>query len=281
MNTAVFILVLLSALVHAVLNFFIKKVSGNFTLYWYGLALINIFIFAYSLCTFDVGTLTKNNIIILVLSAVVNAVYFIVVSYSYVLEDISVVYPIARGTGVVGAALFSFFLLRETISPLTLLGIIITVAGILLIGFGKTNISHNIKPYLLAVCTGVLILAYTIIDKIAVRSIDPVFYSSTITLLAIIPLSGIAHKTGFKNTVSMVKKHFKEVVIIGIGAAGGFLLILYAMRSEQASYIIPVREVSVVFAALLGFIFLKEKATPLKLSGIICITAGLILVKAG
>ncbi len=67
--------------------------------------------------------------------------------------------------------------------------------------------------------------------------------------------------------------------LIGVGAMGTYLLILFAFPLEQASYIVAVREFSIVVGALLGAVFLTERLTPPKILGIAAIAGGLILVR--
>ncbi len=70
-------------------------------------------------------------------------------------------------------------------------------------------------------------------------------------------------------------------MIIGFGGVGTYILILFAFTFDQASYVVALREFSVVIASILGFLFLKEKPTLFKVAGIILITAGLFLIKLG
>ncbi len=67
--------------------------------------------------------------------------------------------------------------------------------------------------------------------------------------------------------------------LIGVGAMGTYLLILFAFPLEQASYIVAVREFSIVVGPLLGAVFLTERLTPPKILGIAAIAGGLILVR--
>jgi uncharacterized membrane protein len=110
---------------------------------------------------------------------------------------------------------------------------------------------------------------------------DPLVYNNLITLLAILPLARAAHPQGATRALGRVKKYFRETRFIGFGCRGTYCLILWALRLERASYVVSLREFSVVIAAVLGFIFLKEKITPLKILGILVISAGILLIKAG
>jgi uncharacterized membrane protein len=74
--------------------------------------------------------------------------------------------------------------------------------------------------------------------------------------------------------------HLRSYIgLIGLGAMGTYLIILFAFRAGPVSYIVAVREFAVVVGSLLGFWLLKERLTPRKVLGIMAITLGLILVK--
>jgi uncharacterized membrane protein len=282
MTTIVLLLVLFAAFTHAFWNFFTKKVSGNFTIFWYGSIIANFVLFIYTICLFIITGIDFNGWLFIIISAIAHAFYYITLLYTYSKADISSVYPITRGTGVIGTALLSYFLLKEFITPIAALGIAAVCSGIVLIGFSKhKNQIRDIKSYFVAILAGVFIFIYSITDKIGVQHIHPVAYINIVDIIALIPLAGMANKNGFSESIKLVKKYLKETLIIGFGSTGTYIIILFAMRLERASYIVSAREFSIVFASLLGFIFLKEKPTLFKIVGIVFITIGLVMIKMG
>jgi drug/metabolite transporter (DMT)-like permease len=71
----------------------------------------------------------------------------------------------------------------------------------------------------------------------------------------------------------------KYSLIIGLGSIGAYLIILFVFQMTQVSYVVAARELSVVFGAILGFIFLKEKHSAQKIFSIVCIIIGILLIK--
>jgi uncharacterized membrane protein len=283
MNPSVFVLVLSAACTHALWNFFSKKVSGNFTILWYGLALSNAVLFAYTLYCFFTAGFDTRGILPAAVSAAAHAGYFLALCYNYSQgSDISTVYPIARGTGVIGTAFLSSAVFGEYIPAWAALGIAAVCAGILLIAInGLAPARISLYPCLVAFLTGVCTIAYSLADKQGVRYINPFAYNNIITLAAIVPLARLAHPGGAAKAGKLLRAHLPETLIIGFGCTGTYILILWAMQFERASYVVSLREFSVVIASLLGFVFLKEKLTFLKIVGIVFITAGILLIKAG
>jgi drug/metabolite transporter (DMT)-like permease len=275
--------VLAAACCHALWNFFSKKVSGNFTILWYGLALVNIPLLVFSLYEVFAAGIDSRGLVPAGISALAHAGYFLTLSYNYSQGGgISTVYPLSRGTGVLGTVLLAYFIFGEAIHPLAAFGITAVCAGILAIAFAKKdNGERRIGPSLIALATGLCIVVYSLADTQGVRFVKPLVYNTILNCAAILPLVRLAHPEGRAAAWKLVRGHIRETLVIGVGCTGTYVLILSALRFERASYIIALREFSVVIAALLGFIFLREKPAPLKIAGIIFITAGIFLIKAG
>ncbi|MCP5515530.1 MAG: EamA family transporter [Spirochaetales bacterium] len=282
MNTGVFLLVLFAAFTHAVWNFFTKKVSGNFTIFWYGLVAVNLLMLIYTVYSVITFGIESRAFIYILVSAAAHGLYYLALLYTYSRGDISTAYPIARGTGVAGTTMLSFFLLKEIIEPAAAIGIIAVFSGIVFIGLSRIkNQKRDIKSYIVSILTGIFIFTYSITDKLGVGIANPVVYVNILDLIALTSLAGFANPGGVKKSIKLVRANLKETLIIGIGSSGTYLIILFAMQLERASYIVSMREFSVVIASVMGFVFLKEKPTIFKITGITLITAGLVLIKLG
>jgi len=267
---------------HALWNFAAKKVSGNFTVFWYGHYIVSALHFIYTAYLLATIGFNREGLPFLLISATAHLVYYIMFLYTYSKSDISSVYPIARGTGVAGTSLVSYFFFHETISSVAAMGIASVFTGIMFIGFSSyRNQKLDKKTFCVALLTGVTIVIYSLTDKQGVARINPSMYINLTNLIALTPMVFLANRKGVKESFSVFRANIKPAMIIGFGSVGTYLIILYAMTLERASYIVSMREFSVVIGSFLGFIFLKEKPTVLKIIGILCVTAGLILIKAG
>ncbi len=137
MQTFVFLLVLFAAFTHASWNFFSKKISGNFTLFWFGLTIVNILLLPYTVYQIGISGFPTDALPFILIS-----VYFSqpVLFYSHVFlqkGDISTAYPIARGIGVAGTAFISILFLNETVTISGGLGIAAILSGVLFIGLSR------------------------------------------------------------------------------------------------------------------------------------------------
>lgn len=280
MSTVVFLMVILAAFGHATWNYFSKKINGDFTVFWYGCSSATIVLLIYTVFSIITTGFDYRGIPYILISVVAHTIYFLSFLYTYNRGDISSAYPIARGTGVAGTALVSYFVLGASITSIATIGIFAVVIGIVFIGSSRSN-RMDTKTFLASLLTGVCVIIYSITDSKGVQYVNPIVYLSLMELLTFSLLAKKANKNGIRQSFNHAKKYLKEAIIIGVGSYSAYIIILFAMRLSEASYIVAIREFSVVIASILGFIFLKEKPTAFKIIGIVFITAGLFIIKAG
>jgi drug/metabolite transporter (DMT)-like permease len=212
-------------------------------------------------------------------TGILHTGYFALLAKAYEKGEMSVVYPVARGTGIAGTALVAWLCLHDTMSWPGLLGISAVCAGTALVGYSVRGQRDHVMAYVYALLVGAIITGYSIVDKQAVGAIHPVVYISgmfTLTASLLAPYV-LCHK---HTACRYALRHLPGYIgLIGLGSIGTYLIILFAFRLGPVSYIVATREFAVVVGALLGVVLLKEPLTRRKLLGIIAITCGLILVK--
>jgi uncharacterized membrane protein len=279
-NLVVFAIVLCSAFTHAIWNFFAKKAAGNLVVTWSGLWMASLALLPVSAWLLATGELPAPEAwIFMAGSGISHALYFTTLMRSYGTTDISTAYPISRGIGVGGTALLAVGVLEETVSAPGAAGIMLILAGVLLIGIRIGGLRAGLRrlgwPVLVGLCT----VSYSVMDKVGVAGAHPVIYINASTLVACVALSPFLLARYRGRLSALWVADWKTGALIGIGATGTYLLILFAFREAQASYIVAVREFSVVVGALLGVVFLRERVTAGKLAGVAAIVAGLVLVR--
>lgn len=287
MSITIFLLALSSGIFHALWNFFSKKGSGNLQEmvlgFWFAdLTLIPFSFFIIKNYGFDIRAIP-----FIIFTSFVHVGYYFFISKTYSFGEISLGYPVARGSGVILTAIFGMLILREHISLYSWMGIIAIIIGISGRAFSRDTLSEGKKGLKYSFFQGVMIVLYTLTDKTAVHYCNPVVYFNCKDMLALILMSHFVFRgkcgtlDGMK---SFVKEHWKYSAIIGYGALISYLIILFiysAFPESNVSSVIPIREFSVVIGSVLGFIFLKEKVTLNKILGILFIVAGTILIKIG
>ena len=274
-----FALVIVSAVLHALWNFTTKKVSGNLSVLYLGLALASVLLLPFALVSIIGKGLVPFGYIFIILTGVVHAFYFLFLSRAYIHGKISVVYPMARGCGVVGTAAVAYVVLNESISTAGIMGIICTGLGIILIGLQRGSKTESSKGLIYAILVGFTMVCYSIIDKMAVAYVDPVVYILVLFLLSMLFLTPYMLITKRKELAEAWRRSKRYSMIIGIGSAAGYLIILFVFRLAQVSYVVAVREVSVAMGAVMGIVYLGEARTKRKVIGIVLIVSGLFLIR--
>ena len=291
MNLTIFLLALLSGALNATWNFFIKKKASDYSVMITGVCVANLSIFPITVLIMATKGFDPRVIPFLLATGAVEAIDFYMLTKIYKVSDISMAYPVSRGTGVMLTALFSVLILKEHISPQAIIGIITVLVGVFFFALNKGTspkmIWESLKAQKLALIKGFTIVGYTLVDRVGAKYANPLVYfnfKEIVAMLLLIPILARGGTLTFPHMREVFKKDGKPALAIGFGIICSYVLVLiiYNVFAEaKASYVTVIRESAVVFGALLGFIFLREKATPNKLAGILAIVLGVILIKAG
>ena len=281
-------LVLTAALLHAVWNIAAKKAGGNhhFALIC---VLITCALWAPVALWFGLREWSAwgaHEWLVLGASALVHVLYFTVLLTGYRKSDLTVVYPVARGSGPLLAALGAVLLLGEHVTLLGAAGVLSVCIGVFLVAGGPAlwRGSHDPATRQRALAgvrwgalTGAFIAGYTVIDGYAVKVllIGPVLVDYVGNLLRV-PLllpSSLRDLSGLRSAWASQWRYALVVATLGPLA---YILVLYAVQMAPLSHVAPAREVSMLFAALIGGRLLGESDRGLRLIGAACMAAGVI-----
>lgn len=214
------------------------------------------------------------------LSASFELAYLWLLSAAYRRGEISVVYPIARGSAPLLAVLAGIGLLGERLAPTQLVGVGLLLLGIIAVTLPQTS-GRATLPALL---TGVAIAVYTSVDRIGVRLTTPWLYGwllVTLIGLGLVVSMWIGARLGAGSSpASEIKEPgWSLSALIGILMWGAYLLVLWALSLGPLSVVAPVRETAVVAVAIWGVFRLRERrGAGLKLAGAVATLAGVALL---
>jgi drug/metabolite transporter (DMT)-like permease len=214
----------------------------------------------------------------LIATSLVHTGYVVSLVAGYDRGDLSVVYPVARGTApilvTIGAALF----LDDTPGGLGFAAIVLVVTGIFIVG-----IRGRPRGTGWALLTSVFIAAYTMIDGAAVRHLDDsVAYTLTAFMtmtLAIVPV--VLWRRGPEKVATVVRVEWRTHLLAGVASATAYVMVLTAALTAPLGLVSALRETSVVFGALGGWLILKESMGWRRMRGAVLIAAGVFLLVAG
>ena len=284
MTEAAIGLVLASAVLHSTWNYMAKRSMDKLLFLWLAMgAGLVLFTPAFILVVRD-NPVPVAGWVLIGLSSVVHVIYFVLLGGAYSRTDLSVVYPLARGTGPIFVLIFSIVILREFPSLFGLLGILAVVVGVYLIQASALTFSALGTPLRAlvssgsrwALLTGLTVGLYSIIDSAGVRHVQPVVYMylwSTGTFAIIAPWMA--------PRVVKVRRLKREIGLIF--AAGGlmfgaYILVLTALQTSSVSYVSAARETSIVFAAIYGGLLLREGVGLARVLGACLVALGVALI---
>jgi len=213
----------------------------------------------------------------LLVSAVLEVAYMWLLSSAYVRGELSVVYPIARGSAPLLAVVIGLGILGERLSGAQLAGVGLLLAGILAVTLPQTSG----KATLPALLTGVAIASYTAVDRVGVRLTEPWFYGwILIVLMATGMAVSIRVGARFRSRPAGAQVvSWRRGAAIGVISWGAYLLVLLALDLAPLAVVAPVRETAIVAVALWGVWRLRERqAAGLKIAGAAATLVGVTLL---
>jgi phosphonate utilization associated putative membrane protein len=288
MDPVPMILVLISAVSHGIWNYLAKegndKESYMLLLNISSLVLfIPFFYFILPEIYFPLSILPY-----LLISGIAETVYFLGLGKAYETGDLSLVYPVARSSPVL-VSIAAYILLDEEITGYGFLGILVIFLGVYILHLKELSTKDLLAPirYLTSGSSRYALLAalgttvYSISDKIGVTTVEPLLYSFWLGFFITGMLSATTiYRRGLKPLRAELDGSVTRITLAGVLMKGGYLMILYAMSLAQVSYILSLRQISVVFGSFLGVVLLNEKYGRVRLIGSVIIFFGVYILGA-
>ncbi len=221
--------------------------------------------------------------ICVVASAVIHVVYTLLLVRAYEHGDLSVAYPVARGTAPLLVTLGAAAFVGERLNAGAQFGLVLICAGIMAIGLERgRGAQHRMTQVLpIAFATGVSIAAYSVVDGIGVRE-----SGSTIGYAAwMFVLTGLMMAVYYRLRVGSLRLtrdvgETAKAACGGVCAALAYGIVIWAMDRAPMGPVSALRETSVVFAALIARVYLGERLTPRRAGGCLVIASGALLIGA-
>lgn len=212
-------------------------------------------------------------------SGLLHLVYFTVLQHGYRVGDLSLVYPLARGTGPMLSTVAAIAFLGERPTPLALTGAAAVCLGVLVLGTTgrRTQVDKPAAPAVaFGLITGGLIATYTLWDKHAVGTlaVPPLLLDVAANLVRATLLTPHALRR-WESVRRVWSSYRREVFVVSLLAPLAYILVLTALAVSPVSYVAPAREVSILIGTLFGVRLLKEGHLGVRLVGALAIVGGL------
>ncbi|WP_286997205.1 MULTISPECIES: EamA family transporter [Comamonas] len=293
MSLQAFALIVLAGLIHAGWNIAAKKAGGDARFAFFSSALL---IVVWAPLAWWVG----HDVVphwgwqpwaLVAASGVLHLFYYVILLRGYRHADLTVVYPLARGSGPLMSSLFAIVVLGEAISQLGVLGIVGVVLGVFLIAGGpglflqRRDAAAQQRLYhglLYGVVTGIFIAGYTVVDGYGVKVLllSPILIDYLGSCLRVVLLAPVVLRN-LPEARSLWTVQWRWALLVAVVSPIAYVLVLFAMQSAPISHVAPAREVSMLFAALIGGHLLKEGDRMVRIGGAILIALGVTALAIG
>ena len=283
MTPLALVLVIVAGAFHVVWNYLAKSSEDKIAFLWIinGVFFVTylpvFFLLGYSLHLPGRGWLMAG------LSGLIHAGYFWTLGRAYEGGDLSLVYPLSRGSSVFLVGVLSVPLLGERLSAPGVAGVVTVLLGIFILHMRPGSWKQSLLPSRTpgawwALITGLTITGFSLVDKTGVGILDPVVYMYLVFFFTLIFFTPLALKNGIVPIRTVWRRQSGRLFLLGLLMPAAYGMILFAYTLAPVAYVAAAREVRLLFGTLAGAWMLKEERMGHRLSGAGLIVAGVVLI---
>jgi drug/metabolite transporter (DMT)-like permease len=279
-------LVISAGLIHASWNYLLKKSGGGLAFMWLFAALSALFYapFALGILWWQRDNLSATGLAFIAVSAIVHTAYFLMLERGYRFGDLSLVYPLARATGPLITIVVAVLLLDERPGALALCGAGLVVGGAFFLTGNPATLRRPgaSRGVMFALLTGFMIAAYTLTDKqaVAVWAVHPIVLDWGANVGRVLLLSPVANR-GREQVAAAWRQQRVPAIAIALLCPLSYILVLTALTFTPVSYVAPAREISILFAAIMGTHLLREGQVGRRLLSAAAMALGVVALAIG
>ena len=212
-------------------------------------------------------------------SSLIHWAYYVTLAHAYRTGDLSFAYPLMRGSAPLIVTVLGILFLREWPTPQVALGIALISLGIVAIAFARPG-RHPPSAAGWALANAAIIATYPLIDGAGARaSGNPLAYVSWLIFLEAIPFLAWIWMRQRSVAFTYIARGWRRGLIGGAASLGAYAIVLWAMTRAPVAAVAALRETSVLFAALIGAVLLKEGLGLRRLAGAASVVAGVAALK--
>jgi drug/metabolite transporter (DMT)-like permease len=275
------LLVVSAAILHAIWNALAKRADNQFVFLWCSVSLATALLLPLGLLRLPGEPAPATGLPFVAASVAIHALYFWALGRAYRHGDFSRVYPMARGLGVALVPLVALPLFGEHLSWLGSLGVGLVVLGIVTLGampVATTSVARTSGAGTFwALVTGLTIAAYSLVDKAGVARLHPMPYIALMGACLSVVLAPVvlADRPALGREW---RRHWRTILVASAMNLTSYLLVLFAFRLSKVGYVVASRELSILFSAFIGSLWLGEGRLAPRLAGASVVLAGVVCV---
>lgn len=304
MAISAIILILISGFLHSIWNYFAKRSRHKLCFIWL-IKFCSLFLLLPLIVLWyhfhpEISSSSFNLVPFLaavITSSLIHAFYNYFLAKAYIHGEISLAYPVSRGSAPFLVAFFSFFFIGEKLSALGVTGMILTALGVFGVSFRRLNTitRHSNKStqknspnkeskirkstwptFAFAGLTALMISLYTLIDGMAARKFGVIIFMYSYSVVSTAMLAIPIMRSNTKALKDEIISNYLRILAAGILMPASYILALYAMRIANLGYVATMRNISIVFATLIGIVKLEESYGKTKIISSLILFAGIL-----
>ena len=279
-------LVLGAASIHASWNYILKKSGGGIGFVWAFAALSSLFYapLAVAVSLYTGFTFPPLALACIAASAVLHTAYYLLLDRGYRHGDLSVIYPLARATGPLLTIAVAIAILGERPGPVALGGAALVVGGAFFLAASPARLRQAgaLRGIGFALLTGCMIASYTVVDKQAVSAVlvPPLVLDWGANLGRVIVMAPLALRRR-DAVLAAWRDRRTSVIAVAVLCPLSYIMVLTAMAFTPVSYVAPAREISILFAALMGAHWLREGDVARRVLAALAMALGVVALALG
>ena len=275
-STSIYFLIFFAAFLHALWNIIIKSLDNS-------LVGIAVKVFFQSIIFFPLIFFVPFpegiTWLYITCSFLLHSLYFILLGIMYDREDLTFIYPVARGCAPVFVTILSFIFLKDSIPFFGLVGILVICIALLLISVSNFNTKIDFKTIGISIFIAFVISIYTFSDGAGVRSVNNslsfivwnFFLGGWISI-------GYVYLTKRASLFSLKIRELFLILCATVVSFSAYAIIIWSMKYEPFGFVASMRESSILFASLIGLVFLKERIGYLRIISSILFFIGVCFI---
>ncbi len=281
------VLILVAAFIHATWNYLLKRSGGGTAFVWL-FATLSALLYAplaAAVLWWARPALGWAAVALMLGSALLHTAYYMLLDRGYRSGgDLSLVYPLARGSGPLITVFIAVVLLGERPSGMALSGALLVAGAVVLLTgrLSRLRDPGSLAAVAYALLTGCMIASYTVVDKIAVAAfaVPPILQDWAANCGRVILMTPLALRAPDEVALTW-RRARKEIIAVAVLCPLSYILVLTAMVFTPVSYVAPAREVSILIAAVMGTQLLGEGEIKRRLVAATAMVAGIVCLALG
>ena len=278
MSVSIMMIVLLAAMLHASWNFLVKRTDDKHVSM--GAVVLGHAPFAAAALLYAPWP-DPNAVPYLMAGAALHTGYQLFLLNSYIIGDLSQIYPLARGAAPLMVAGVSVVFLGTKLSSMELAAVVLIATGIMSLALTRQSDGlRNVRGAGFALGTAVFIAAYSLVDGLGARQAGTALgYYGTLSLINALIFSVILRITRPGAVTSVICRNWRLTLGGGGASFAAYAMVTWAFTMAPIALVTALRETSIIFALLLGVLVLKERLNLAKLAATMLTLLGACMLR--